>query len=62
MYSSEFFADPHPTYTQLREQAPVHRVRNPNGLDYWLFTRFDEARAVFADPRLARPVPDGSSC
>jgi cytochrome P450 len=54
MYTAEFFADPHPTYAQLREQAPVHRVRNPNGLEYWLVTRFDEARAVFADPRLAK--------
>jgi cytochrome P450 len=54
MYTPEFFADPHPTYARLREQAPVHRVRNPNGLEYWLVTRFDEARAVFADPRLAK--------
>lgn len=54
LYSPEFFADPHPTYAQLREQAPVVRSRNPNGLDYWLVTRYAEARSAFADRRLAK--------
>lgn len=54
LYSPEFFADPHPTYAQLREQAPVVRSRSPNGLDYWLVTRYDEARSAFADARLAK--------
>ncbi|WP_460916585.1 cytochrome P450 family protein [Plantactinospora veratri] len=54
MYTPEFFADPHPAYAQLREQAPVQRLRNPNGLEYWLVTRYDEARAAFADGRLSK--------
>lgn len=54
MYTEEFFADPHPTYARMRAQAPVHHVRDPNGLEYWLICRYDEARAVLGDPRLAK--------
>lgn len=54
MYTEEFFADPHPTYARLRAQAPVHHLRDPNGLEYWLICRYDEARAVLADARLAK--------
>jgi cytochrome P450 len=60
-YDNAFFADPHPTYTRLREQAPAVHVQDPNGLDYWLVTRYREARAALAattlskDPRHAWP-------
>jgi cytochrome P450 len=54
MYTPEFFANPHPEYARLREEAPVRQVRNPNGLEYWLVTRYAEARALFADDRLAK--------
>ncbi|MBP2322977.1 cytochrome P450 [Kibdelosporangium banguiense] len=54
MYTPEFFADPHPTYRELREEAAVHRIQDPRGLTYWLITRFDEAKAALADPRLAK--------
>jgi cytochrome P450 len=54
LYSAEFFADPHPTYAQIREATPVRHVRNPNGFEYWLVTRYDDAKAAFADGRLAK--------
>jgi cytochrome P450 len=54
MYTPEFFADPHPVYAGIREAGAVRRVRNPSGLEYWLITRYDEARAVFADGRLSK--------
>ena len=54
MYTPEFFADPHPVYAGIREAGAVRRVRNPNGLEYWLITRYDEARAAFADGRLSK--------
>jgi cytochrome P450 len=54
MYTPEFFADPHPTYAWIREEAPVRRFRNPNGFEYWLVSRYEEARAAFADGRLAK--------
>jgi cytochrome P450 len=53
-YDEEFFADPHPTYARLREQAPAVPVRDPNGLEYWLVTRYHEARTALADPALSK--------
>lgn len=54
MYTAEFFADPHPAYGRMREEAAVHEVRDPKGLTYWLITRFAEGKAALADPRLAK--------
>jgi cytochrome P450 len=41
-------------YAALREEAPVRKVCNPSGLEYWLVTRYAEARELFADDRLAK--------
>lgn len=49
-----FFADPHARYAQLREERPVARAVTPVGLPVWLVTRYDDARAALADPRLAK--------
>jgi cytochrome P450 len=49
-----FFADPHALYTTLREVRPVTRARTPLGLSVWLVTRYDDARAALADPRLSK--------
>jgi cytochrome P450 len=54
LHSDAFYADPHPAYAALREASPVHLVRDPRGLEYWLITRFDDAKAALADPRLAK--------
>ena len=46
-----------PLYAVLhRETAPV-RVRTPAGDPAWLVTRFQQARELFADPRLGRSHP-----
>ncbi|MCP2163446.1 cytochrome P450 [Goodfellowiella coeruleoviolacea] len=52
-----------PLYAVLRRQAPLTRVRTPAGDPAWLVTRFEEARALFADPRLGRshPEPENAS-
>jgi cytochrome P450 len=47
-----------PLFDQLRQQAPVVPVRTPAGDVAWLVTRWAEARALFADPRLGRSHPD----
>ncbi|WP_112261834.1 cytochrome P450 family protein [Lentzea terrae] len=54
MYTPEFFADPHPTYARMREEAAVHHVTEPNGLKHFFVLRYAEARAALADPRLAK--------
>lgn len=50
----EFIQDPHSLYRRLRVEAPVHRVRMWGGNYAWLVTRYTEARALLADPRLSK--------
>ncbi|MFB9924006.1 cytochrome P450 [Amycolatopsis halotolerans] len=45
--------DPPAEYAALREAAPVSRIRCPAGFDTWLVTRYDDVRAVLADPALS---------
>lgn len=49
-----FIQDPHALYRRLRAQAPAHRVVLWSGTDVWLVTRYTEARALLADPRLSK--------
>ncbi|WP_424637838.1 cytochrome P450 family protein [Embleya sp. AB8] len=50
----EFARDPFPVYARLRERAPVHRVRLPEGAVVWLVLGYDEVRATLADSRLSK--------
>ncbi|MBP2369686.1 cytochrome P450 family protein [Pseudonocardia parietis] len=50
----EFFADPDALYRELRVDRPVVRVRGPQGLTFWMITRYADARAALNDPRLAK--------
>ncbi len=34
--------------------SPIHRARLPNGVEAYLVTRFEDAKAVLADPRLSK--------
>jgi len=53
-FSQELLDNPYPFYERLREAAPVHRATTPAGRSMWLVTRYDDARAALADPRLAK--------
>ncbi|MEU0006204.1 cytochrome P450 [Streptomyces sp. NPDC006314] len=44
---------PYDVYRRLRDTAPVHRITGPDGTPAWLVTRYDDARAALADPRLS---------
>jgi cytochrome P450 len=46
-----------PLYARLREAGPVTRVLTPAGDPAWLATRYEEAKALFADHRLGRSHP-----
>jgi len=46
-----------PLYERLRAAGPVTRVRTPAGDAVWLVTRYEEAKALFADRRLGRSHP-----
>ncbi|MFH9009130.1 cytochrome P450 [Streptomyces afghaniensis] len=54
--SREFRADPHPVYAALRATAPVCPLKPPHGVDTYLITRYDDARAALADPRLSKDM------
>lgn len=54
LFTWEFAADPYPAYAWLREHAPVRRTRLPSGVEAWLVTRYDDARAALADTRLSK--------
>jgi cytochrome P450 len=54
--SSEFKADPFPFYKQLRETAPVYRVRLPDGQMAWLVTRYDDVANALTDERFAKDI------
>ncbi|MFE4516974.1 cytochrome P450 [Kitasatospora sp. NPDC056783] len=45
--------DPDASYARLRARAPVSPVRCPAGMDAWLVSRYEDIRAVLADPRLS---------
>ncbi|MFJ4183904.1 cytochrome P450 [Kitasatospora sp. NPDC089509] len=43
-------------YARLRAEQPVVQAQLPNGETAWLLSRYADARAAFADPRLVRPL------
>ena len=49
-----FFEDPDRLYRELRAERPVARAVGPNGLPFWMITRYADARAALNDPRLAK--------
>ncbi|MFH8475471.1 cytochrome P450 [Streptomyces sp. NPDC018000] len=52
----EFRRNPHPVYASLRDTAPVCPMRPPHGIDTYLITRYADARAALADPRLSKDM------
>ncbi|MFJ9683420.1 cytochrome P450 [Streptomyces sp. NPDC101194] len=51
-----FRRNPHPVYANLRETAPVCPMRPPHGIDTYLITRYEDARAALTDPRLSKDM------
>jgi cytochrome P450 enzyme len=45
-----FTADPHPTWTEVREQAPVHYWPEANA---YVLSRFDDVAQMLRDPRMS---------
>lgn len=52
----EFRRDPHTVYAHLRDAAPVCPMRPPHGNETYLITRYEDARAALADPRLSKDM------
>jgi cytochrome P450 len=53
-HDQDFFTDPHRTYARLRVLAPVVQLRDPNGFEYWLVTRYRQAREALEHPALSK--------
>ena len=51
-----YYQDPWGFFARLRESRPVAEVRMPGYGRAWLVTRYADARAALADPRLARDM------
>ncbi|MCN9242270.1 cytochrome P450 [Streptomyces sp. RY43-2] len=54
--SAEYRADPYPVYACLRESAPVCHLSPPHGVDTYLITRYDDAKAALTDPRISKDM------
>ncbi|WP_327365739.1 cytochrome P450 family protein [Streptomyces sp. NBC_01217] len=54
--TAQYRRNPHPVYANLRETAPVCPMRPPHGVDTYLITRYEDARAALADPRLSKDM------
>ena len=54
-------ADPHPTLDELRRERPVCPVQRRDGGRLWLVTRYEDARAALADPRLSKGLARGAT-
>ncbi|MGI5241297.1 cytochrome P450 family protein [Dactylosporangium sp. CA-139066] len=61
LFTQEFWNDPHPVYAALRQEAPVHPVTLPNGMEIWLITRYTDCKAALADPRLSKRQGAGNN-
>ncbi|MFD2079933.1 Cytochrome P450 [Actinopolymorpha cephalotaxi] len=51
---TDYFQDPEAVHAALREEGPARKVVLPHGWETWIVTRYDEARAALADPRLLK--------
>jgi cytochrome P450 len=49
---ADYFQDPHPYFSRMREEGPVMPVVLPHGDRAWMVTRYPEVRAALADARL----------
>jgi cytochrome P450 len=62
-YRPGFQLDPFPALAQLRAEAPINRMTHPEVGECWLVIRYDQVKALSADPRLIKPQDpkDGDS-
>lgn len=51
--SPEFFANPYPTYTRLREEAPIFYYEP---WDRWILSRYEDINSLLRDKRLGRVI------
>lgn len=53
-FDPAFVKNPYPTYTLLRQEAPIHRITLENDYPIWLVTRYDDVMALLKDQRVTK--------
>ncbi|MEU0885787.1 cytochrome P450 [Lentzea sp. NPDC005914] len=56
-FARDSIIDPSPVLAELREAAPIHRVRLATGGEAWLVTRYDDVRALLGSPDFGTQYP-----
>jgi cytochrome P450 len=56
LFSPRFKADPFPTFTAMRDGAPVYRHVAPNGGVMWYITRYEDVLEVLKDERFVKNI------
>jgi cytochrome P450 len=51
LFSSQFKADPFPTYSAMRQDDPVYAHGAPDGRVIWYVTRYEDVAAILKDDR-----------
>jgi cytochrome P450 len=54
LFTPEFFQDPQSFQAALRAEAPARPVITPTGFRVWVVSRYEEAKAVLADPTVQK--------
>ncbi len=55
-FDMAFFQNPHEPFAKVRQDTPVYETVLPEGLKVWLVTRYEDVRALHADPRLGKDL------
>lgn len=61
LFDADSMQDPYPLFERLRAEAPVHRAVTALGMNVWIVTRYEEARAALSDPRLSKDAETGQA-
>lgn len=54
VFDADFVANLYSRYGEIRSNTPVQRMISPHGLKLWVITRYEDAKAALADPRLGK--------
>ncbi len=58
---NSFIQDPHRSYDSMRREGPARPVIMWGGVRVWMVTRYEEARALLADPRVKKDGPTATT-
>ncbi|GAA2711322.1 MULTISPECIES: cytochrome P450 [Streptomyces] len=56
MLTNDFTQNPYPVLEYVRRESPVRELSLPDGSRAFVVTRYDDAKAALADPRLSRDI------